>query len=85
MSPMASQAAADERALADAKGRLDRSLRAVNAAEQRTLRSLKRRLNREGRAGEFDALSRPVRDRHERLRGGHLLDYQRVRSRILGR
>jgi hypothetical protein len=85
MSPVAAQAAADERALADAKDRLDRSVRAVNAAEQRSLRSLQRRLNREGRAADFDALSRPVRERHERLRAGHRQDYQRVRSRVLGR
>ena len=85
MSPMAAQAAADERALADAKEKLDRSLRGVSAAEQRSLRSLKRRLNREGRGGEFDTLSVPVRQRHERLRAGHRGDYERVRSRILGR
>ena len=85
MSPMASQAAADERALAGAKERLDRSLRAVNAAEQRSLRSLRRRLTREGRAAEFGTLSRPVREQHDRLRAGHRQDYQHVRSRILGR
>ena len=85
MSPMAAQAAADERALAEAKEKLDRSLRAVNAAEQRALRSLRRRLNREGRVAEFESLSGIVRERHERLRAGHRVDYQRTRSRILGR
>jgi hypothetical protein len=84
MSPMAAQAAADEQALAAAKDRLDRSLRAVDAAEQRALRLLKRRLNREGRAGEFQAMSEPVKQRHEQLRAGHRADYQRIRSRILG-
>jgi hypothetical protein len=84
MSPTASQAAADEQALAAAKDKLDRSLRAVDAAEQRSLRMLKRRLNREGQAAAFDAQSAPVRDYHQRLRTGHVADYQRVRSRILG-
>ena len=84
-SPMASQAAADERALADAGEKLQRSLRGVNAAEQRALRTLRRRLTREGRAGEFEQQSAPVRQRHEQLRAGHRADYERTRSRILGR
>lgn len=85
MSPMAAQAAADERALSEAKDRLERSLRGVNAAEQRALRSLRRRLNRDDRAGEYEQQSAPVRQRHEQLRAGHRADYERTRSRILGR
>jgi hypothetical protein len=85
LSPMAAQAAADERALAEAKEKLEWSLRAVSIAEQRALRALRRRLNRQGRAGEFDERSAAVRERHERLRAGHRGDYQRVRWRILGR
>ena len=85
MSPMASQAAADERALADAKDQLSRNVRAVNVAEQRALRSLRRRLNREGRAGEFEAQAGPIRERHEQLRAGHRGDYERLRARVLGR
>jgi hypothetical protein len=84
-SPLAAQAAADERMLSEAKETLDRMLRAVNAAEQRALRALRRRLNREGRAGEFDAQSASVRERYERLRAAHRADYERIRSRILGR
>jgi hypothetical protein len=84
-SPLAAQAAADERALSEAKETLDRMLRAVNAAEQRALRTLRRRLNREGRAGEFEAQGVPVRERYERLRAAHRADYERTRSRILGR
>ena len=85
MSAMALQAAADERALGAAKDKLDRSLRGVNVAEQRSLRNLRRRLNREGRPAEFERLATPVREQHERLRAGHRGDYERVRSRILGR
>ena len=85
MSPMAAQAAADERALGAARETLDRSLRGVNVAEQRALRTLRRRLNREGKAGEFEAQAGPVRDRFERLREGHRQDYDRTRTRILGR
>jgi hypothetical protein len=85
MSPMAAQAAADERALEEAADKLRRSLRAVGVAEQRSLRALRRRLTLEGRAGEFGEQSAAVRERHERLRAGHRADYQRVRSRILGR
>lgn len=85
MSPIASQAAADERMLGEAKDKLDRSLRGVNSAEQRALRTLRRRLTREGRAGEFEQQSAPLRQRHEQLRAGHRADYERTRSRILGR
>lgn len=85
MSPMAAQAAADERALVAAKEKLERSLRGVNAAEQRTLRNLRRRLNRDGRAGEFERDAAPVRDRYEQLRAGHRADFERFRSRVLGR
>ena len=85
VSPMAAQAAADEQALADAKDRLDRSLRAVNVAEERSLRMLRRRLTREGKPGEFDQQSVPIRQRHELLRAGHVADYEKVRARILGR
>jgi hypothetical protein len=84
ISSMASQVAADEQALADARDQLDRSLRAVNVAEQRALRLLRRRLTREGRPGEFEQLSGPIRQRHELLRAGHVADYERVRRRILG-
>ena len=85
MSPMASQAAADERTLADARDRLFRNVRAVNVAEQRALRSLRRRLNREGRAGEFEVQALSIRERHERLRAGHRADHERLRARVLGR
>ena len=85
MSPMASQAAADERTLADAKDRLSRNVRAVNVAEQRALRSLRRRLNREGRAGECEGQAGPIRERHEQLRAGHRGDHERLRARVLGR
>jgi len=85
MSPMASQAAADERALAAAKETLDRSLRGVNVAEQRALRTLRRRLNREGKAGEFEPQAAPLRERYEQLRAGHRGDYERTRARVLGR
>jgi len=85
LSPMAAQAAADERTLADAKDRLSRNVRAVNVAEQRALRSLRRRLNREGRAGEFEAQAESVKERHEQLRAGHRGDYERLRARVLGR
>jgi hypothetical protein len=85
LSPMAAQAEADERALAAAKDKLERSLRGVNVAEQRSLRTLRRRLNREGRAGEFEQRAAPVRAQHETLRAGHRGDYERTRSRILGR
>jgi len=84
MSPMASQAAADERTLADAKDQLFRNVRAVNVAEQRALRSLRRRLNRDSRAREFDAKAAPIRERHEQLRAGHRGDYERLRARVLG-
>ena len=85
LSPAAAQAAADERSLAEAKEKFERSLRAVNAAEGRALRSLKRRLNREGRAAEFERRSASVYTRHEQLRAGHRADFQRTRARILGR
>jgi hypothetical protein len=85
MSPMASQAAADERALAAAKDKLDYSLRATNVAEQRELRMLRRRLTREGRPGEFEAQAAPVREQYDRLRAGHQADYDNTRARILGR
>ena len=85
MSPMASQAAADERTLADAADRLSRNPRAVNVAEQRALRSLRRRLNREGRPGDFEAEAGQIRERHEQLRTGHRGDYERLRARVLGR
>ena len=85
MSPMASQAAADEQALSRAKEKLDTSLRAVNVAEQRTLRTLRRRLTREGRPGEFESRSASVREQYERLRAGHQADYDHTRARILGR
>jgi hypothetical protein len=85
VSPMASQAAADERALAEAKDKLDYSLRAVDVAEQRALRTLRRRLTREGRRGEFEAQAGPVREQYQRLRAGHQADYENTRSRILGR
>ena len=84
-SPLAAQAAADERALSEAEETLDRMLRAVNAAEQRALRTLRRRLNREGRAEEFEAQGSPLRERYERIRTAHRADYERTRSRILGR
>jgi hypothetical protein len=85
MSPVASQAAADERALAQAKEKLDYALRATNVAEQRELRMLRRRLTREGRPGDFGARAAPVRDQYERLRAGHQADYDNTRARILGR
>ena len=85
MSPMASQAAADERALAGAKDKLDHALRAVDVAEQRAVRTLRRRLTREGRLGEFEAQAVPVRQQYQRLRAGHQADYDNIRSRILGR
>ena len=84
-SPMAEQAAADERAMAEARDKRDRMVRAVNAAEQRALRGLRRRLNREGRAADFGAESAALRQRYERLRTGHRADFERTRSRILGR
>ena len=85
MSPAAAQAEADQRALAEAGDKLGRMLRGTNAAEQRELRLLRRRLNREGRADEFDEQSGPVHRRYEQLRAGHRADYEKVRSRILGR
>src|SRR5439155_12826992 len=66
--------ARQQRDLADAKETLERSLRAVDAAEARELRLLRRRLNREGKADQF-----------EQLRAGHRQAYDSVRSRIFGR
>ena len=84
-SPAAEQAAADERALSEARDKLDRMTRAVNAAERRSLRSLRRRLTLEGRPDDFAAESAAVRQRHGRLRTGHRADFDRTRSRILGK
>lgn len=85
MSAMALQAAADERTLAQAKEDFERSVRAVDVAEQRSLRTLRRRLNRERRGAEFDSEAASVRGRYERLRAAHRANYGRIRSRILGR
>src|SRR5205809_1211540 len=66
--------ARQQRDLDDAKETLERSLRAVDDAEERELRLQRRRISREGKADQF-----------EQLRAGHRQAYDSVRSRIFGR
>ena len=81
---LAAVVANDQRDLADAKEKLDRSLRAVDAAEARELRLLRRRLTREGKAETYDAERVPVEQRFNRLRAEHQRAYDTIRRRILG-
>jgi hypothetical protein len=82
---LAAVVASDQRRLAEAKQTMERSLRAVDAAEARELRLLRRRLTREGKAADYDAQRRPVEQRYEELRDGHRRTYNQLRDRILGR
>ena len=83
-SPLATVVAREQRELAEAREAMERSVRAVDAAEARALRALRRRLNREGRPQAYESESRAVRRRHEELREGHRVAYERVRTRIVG-
>ena len=82
---LAGVVARDQRELAEAKQTLERSLRAVDAAEARELRLLRRRLNRDGRSERFDIERGPIEQRFGRLRTGYRQAYDKVRSRITGR
>jgi hypothetical protein len=81
---LAAVVAKDQRDLAEAKQTLDRSLRAVDAAEARELRLLRRRLTRERKPEAYDAERGPIEQRFDRLRAEHQRVYDTTRSRILG-
>jgi hypothetical protein len=82
---LAAIVAKDQRELAEAKQMLDRSLRAVDAAEARELRLLRRRLTREGKPEQFDVERKPIQQRYERLRAEQRQVFESVRDRIRGK
>jgi hypothetical protein len=84
ISPLAAQVYEDERTLENADAGLARMLKQLNEAETRELQSLRGRLDKEGRAPEFDARAAKVHADYEKWRNQARAARQAERARVLG-
>jgi hypothetical protein len=82
ISPVAAQVYEDERTLETADAALARLQ--LDEAEARELQSLRGRLNKEGRAPEYDARSAKIHADYEKWRAKARADRQAERTRMLG-
>lgn len=85
ISPLAAQVYEDERTLEASDATLARMLKQLDDAEARELQSLRGRLDKEGRAPEFDARAAKIHADYERWRAQARSDQGQERSRIIGK
>ena len=83
-SPMSMQLHQDERTLEAADEELARMVRQLDDAEARELTSLRGRLDRERRAGEWDARSERIKKDYATWRAQAQAERDRVSSRVIG-
>jgi hypothetical protein len=84
ISPLAAQLYEDERTLEISDAELARMLKQLDEAETRELQSLRGRLDKDGRAPEFDARAAKIHADYEKWRAQARADRGRERSRIIG-
>lgn len=84
LSPIAAQVYKDERTLESADAGLARMLKQLDEAEARELQSVRGRLEKEGRAPEFDARAAKIHADYEKWRAQARAERQAERSRVLG-